>query len=165
MNVSLLGTDSRVLPALPVEMLVTVDGKVIRASIERKVLAPLLGEAPDDEDGVHCFIRRHRRELELVVTASHVLAWRPAGSAPRARRGRSAGSAADLRLLPRPGSRASEVASATGASHGTCESPLSSVCTPLSDRGVPSVSAWVVRSVASRLGRLSGPRRGCHAIP
>lgn len=70
MNISLLGTDSRVLPALPVELLVEVDGKVIRASIERQVLAPLLGEAPDDEDGVHRFIRRHRRELELAVTAS-----------------------------------------------------------------------------------------------
>jgi hypothetical protein len=70
MNVSLLGTDSRILPALPVELLIEVDGKLVRASIERNVLARLMGHAPGDEDGVHRFIRRHRRELELAVKAS-----------------------------------------------------------------------------------------------
>jgi hypothetical protein len=70
MNVSLLGTDSRILPALPVELLVEVDGKLVRASIERDVLARLMGAAPNDEDGVHGYIRRHRRALELAVSAS-----------------------------------------------------------------------------------------------
>ncbi|MBX9965212.1 MAG: hypothetical protein K2Y35_19290 [Burkholderiales bacterium] len=70
MNVSLLGTDCRVLPSLPVELLVDVDGRMVRASIERKVLAHLMGATPSDEDSVHRFIRRNRRELELAVKAS-----------------------------------------------------------------------------------------------
>ncbi|MEO8037430.1 MAG: hypothetical protein ABI794_01600 [Betaproteobacteria bacterium] len=70
MDVSLLGTDSRIHPTMPVELLVEVDGKIVRASIDWDTIVGFVGDGRVDEEIVHHFIRHNRQGLELAIKAN-----------------------------------------------------------------------------------------------
>jgi hypothetical protein len=67
MRVSLLGTESRILSSVPVELLVDVDGKIVRAAINWATIERLVGDHSIGEARVREFIRQNRQALLLAI--------------------------------------------------------------------------------------------------
>jgi hypothetical protein len=65
--------ESRIRFLEPVEFLILVDGKTIRAAIEWSVIGQLLPPQTLNEQSVRDFIQRNRSNLELAMKA-HLLA-------------------------------------------------------------------------------------------
>ena len=70
MDVSFLHTDTRVRSAIPVELLLAVDGKTVRAAIDWATIRHLIGHGSIGEDVVRDFIRRNRQGIELAIRAN-----------------------------------------------------------------------------------------------
>jgi hypothetical protein len=69
MQVSLLGTESNIRSLVPVQLLVAVDGKIVRAAIDWETIKHLLSADSIDETLVRDFIRKRRPGLELAIKA------------------------------------------------------------------------------------------------
>jgi hypothetical protein len=67
MEVSLLDTESRILSTVPVELLVDVDGKIVRVAIDLATIRHLVGDHSIDEARVREFIRQNRPGLVLTL--------------------------------------------------------------------------------------------------
>jgi len=72
MEVTLLGTESRILSTVPVELLVNVDGKIVRVAIDWPTIRTLVGDHSIDEVRVREFIRQNRPGFVLAIK-SHLL--------------------------------------------------------------------------------------------
>lgn len=69
MEVSFLHTDARILSSVPVELLLAVDGKIIRAAIDWATIKHFIDDDSIDEALVRDFIRKNRQGIELAITA------------------------------------------------------------------------------------------------
>lgn len=69
MEISILRTESRIRSPDPVELLVVVDGRTIRAAIDWSTLERLIGADLVNEATVHDFIRKNRDGIELAIKA------------------------------------------------------------------------------------------------
>jgi hypothetical protein len=73
MQISFPRTESRILPSIPVEILVLVDRKAIRAAIDWSTIQRLTGDDSIDDAAVRTFIRDNRERIEVAIKA-HLLA-------------------------------------------------------------------------------------------
>jgi hypothetical protein len=69
MDISFPRTETRILPSAPVEFLVVVDHKVIRAVIDWSTIERLTGDEPIDEIAARRFIRDNRAAIERAIKA------------------------------------------------------------------------------------------------
>jgi hypothetical protein len=69
MEVRLLHTDARVTPGFPVELVVMVDGHVLRVEFEWSTVEHVLGPGPITADAVHDYVAHNRHRIELAITA------------------------------------------------------------------------------------------------
>jgi hypothetical protein len=69
MRISFPHTDNPIRRAAPVELLVVVDHKTIRAAIDWSTIEELVGAAPVDEEAVRAFLRDNREGIEVLIAA------------------------------------------------------------------------------------------------
>ncbi len=69
MEISILHTESRIRSRNPVELLVVVDGRAIRAAIDWSTLERLMSAELVNEATVHDFIQNNRHGIELAIKA------------------------------------------------------------------------------------------------
>jgi hypothetical protein len=69
MEISFLRTDGRVLSSVPVQLLLVVDRKIVRAAIDWATLRHFIGDDSNDEALVRDFIRKNRQGIELAIKA------------------------------------------------------------------------------------------------
>jgi len=73
MKVQILHTDVRVDPSFPVELVVGVDDRVLRAEIDWSTIESWLGPGHVTAEGVDEFLRHHRHGIERAI-AAHLFA-------------------------------------------------------------------------------------------
>jgi len=67
MNIHTLPSTPRIQPSQPVEVKVSVDGEILRVSIEWAVVERWLGEFANDAEAVKRALHSRRSEIERVV--------------------------------------------------------------------------------------------------
>lgn len=66
-------TEGRVLSSVPIELLLVVDRKTVRAAIDWATIRHFIGDGSFDESRVRDFIGKNRQGIELAIKA-HLLA-------------------------------------------------------------------------------------------